>query len=83
MRAALLIMILLSGCDGPAENSSTATVLSYRGDSDNFTSSGFPRHVYSAQNCEYQIKLKPPSEVSEDGWGNPQFRVPLALLDDP
>src|SRR4029453_10904474 len=82
MRAALLAMILLSGCDGADDNSSTGTVLSYRGDPDNFTSGGFPRHVYSVQNCDYEIKLKPPFEVSEDGWGNPQIRVPLGLLED-
>jgi hypothetical protein len=77
MRAALLAMILLSGCDGAA-----GTVLSYHGDPDNFTASGFPRHVYSIRGCDHEIKLKPPFEVSEDGWGNHQIRVPLGLLKD-
>ena len=82
MRAALFAMILLCGCGDADDSTTTGTVLSYRGDPDNFTSSGFPRHIYSVQNCGYQIKLKPPFQVSEDGWGNPEIRVPLGLLDD-
>jgi len=82
MRAALLAMILLSGCEGADDNNATGTVPSYRGDPDNFTAGGFPRHVYSIQNCNYEIKLKPPFEVSEGGWGDARIRVPLALLDD-
>lgn len=83
MRAALLTLIMLSGCDAANDNTQTKSVLSYAGDPDNFTASGFPRHVYPIRNCSYEIKLKEPFEVSEGGWGDADIRVPLALLDDP
>jgi hypothetical protein len=76
-------MIFISGCDRAGEDRQTTTVLSYRGDPDNFTPGGFPRHVYPVLNCDYEIKLEPPFEVSEDGWGHADIRVPLTLLEDP
>jgi|tagenome__1003787_1003787.scaffolds.fasta_scaffold20343607_2 hypothetical protein len=82
MRAALLALLFLSGCDSADHDRQTTTVLSYRGDPDNFTASGFPRHAYPIQSCGYQIKLKAPFEVSEDGLGDADIRVPLSLLDD-
>ena len=83
MRAALLTLMMLSGCDPADNNSQTSTVLSYNGDPDNFTASGFPRHVYPVQNCNHEIPLEEPFQVSEGGWGDADIRVPLALLDDP
>ena len=83
MRATLLGLLLLSACDGADQSSQTTTVLSYAGDPDNFTASGFPRHVYPILNCDYEIKLEPPFEVSEDGWGHADIRVPVTLLEDP
>lgn len=83
MRAVLLALTLLSGCDRADSNSQTTTVLSYAGDPDNFTASGFPRHVYPIQNCAFEIKLEAPFQVSEGGWGDADIRVPLAMLDDP
>lgn len=83
MRAALLALSLLAGCGRAEDISQATTVISYGGDPDKFTASGFPRHVYPIKNCNYEIKLEAPFRVSEDGWGDADIRVPLALLDDP
>lgn len=84
MKPALLVLMMALAACRPADNEAeTTTVLSYGGDPDNFTSSGFPRHVYPIQNCDFEIKLEAPFEVSEGGWGDADIRVPLALLTDP
>jgi hypothetical protein len=80
MRIIVLASIVLAGC-GPADNNMT-TVLSYRGDPDNFTASGFPRHVYPIQDCDFEMRLDAPFEVSEGGYGDADVRVPLTFLDD-
>lgn len=76
-------MILLVGCNPVDSADEAKTAISYAGDPNNFTSSGFPRHVYPIRNCDFEIQLMAPFEVSEGGFGDADIRVPIALLDDP
>jgi len=55
----------------------------YAGDPDNFTVEGIPRHLYPIRHCNYELKLQPPFEVSDDDWGNADIRVPPDFLEDP
>ena len=82
MRAAVLALILLSGCRPADEQRDEATVRPIHGDPENFTASGFPKRSYSIPNCRFEISLRPPFEVSEDSWGQALIRAPLALLTD-
>jgi hypothetical protein len=77
---------LVAGCGASEQepgDSELPRVQSYRGDPANYTASGFPRHRYEIQDCGFVLPLRPPFEVSEDGFGSPDIRVPLDLLDDP
>lgn len=82
----LLVPIALAGCspsDEQGGNGVAGTVQSYRGDPGNYTASGFPRHVYPVQGCGTEIRLEPPFQVLEGGWGTADIAAPLALLDEP
>jgi hypothetical protein len=81
---ALVLMLsgLLAGCGAAADSaddSSPVETVNW----DNRTTSGFPRFVYPVEECGTEIAMKPPFEVSEDGFGSPGVRIPLAFLDDP
>lgn len=85
LAAAFLAAILLIGC-GPSDTlrkPKNERVQSHRGDPENYTSSGFPRHVFPVEACESEIPLSPPFEVIQTGWGGPQIGAPLILLDQP
>lgn len=78
----LLLPGLLLGCGpsgDPDEGSDGIPVLDW---SDR-TPSGFHRFVYPVEDCGTEIRLQPPFEVSEDGFGSADIRIPLARLDDP
>lgn len=82
----ILCVVSLQSC-GQAEEQAAKSprvpmVEPYAGDPGNFTSGGFPKHVYLARGCGSEIALKPPFQVSEDGWGHADIRAPLVLLSD-
>lgn len=82
MRAILLAIVALASCGPAANDRETKTVLSHGGDPGNFPSGSILKRVYPILNCDFEIRLKAPFEVSEDGWGDRDIRAPLALLDD-
>ena len=81
VRASIPAALLLAGCGSPDPNSAEPPPVEI--DLRTQTPSGFSRFVYPVEDCGTEIPLKPPFEVSEDGWGSADIRVPLALLDDP
>jgi hypothetical protein len=85
--ASILCAVLLQSC-GQSEKQGgevpdVPMAQPYAGDPENFTSGGFPKHAYHAQGCGSEIALKPPFQVSEDGWGQAEIRAPLILLTNP
>ena len=78
----LLLPVLLTGC-GPSADSPAASSPLEPLDWDNRTSSGCPRWDYPIEDCGAEIPMRPPFEVSEDGFGAAEIRIPLAFLDDP
>ena len=87
MRLSPLFAMTLAACgpngedSDPTTNRSLEMVEPYRGDPDNYTPSGFAKHVYPIRNCKFEMQLEPPFQVAEDDHG-PTIRVPLQFLDD-
>lgn len=79
------VILILASC-GPTgaerRNSDAGYAQPSKVDAPNYTSSGFPKHSYPIKGCRKSLPLKAPFQVSEDGWGGADIRIPIAYLDD-